>query len=486
MVQLHWGGGTPTFLDAAQLARLHAAFARAFRIAPDAEQSIEIHPPVTTFEQLEVLRGCGFNRVSMGVQDFDTRVQLAVNRIQPFTQTQALVVRARELGFKSVNVDLMYGLPHQSVESFDVTLDRIAELRPDRIALFGYAHLPQLKPHQKLIPAEALPLPSQRLAIFESAVERLFALGYRHIGLDHFALPSDDLALAQDAGTLRRDFMGYTTCAESELLAFGASAISDLGGAYLQNAKGVKGYIDAISEGRTAVDRGALLSRDDLQRRTIIQALFCVRELDTRRLGEKLGIRFDDAFAPELARLAALAKGWPGGALAGPDSHHPARPGVPAPHRRGLRRLPARARGRPHRDVQGDLRRKREAAPRIEPGRREEFRRCLLARAHERASRRLRGGHRSQRRQSQAPGHEHRDPEVLESHGRPQFDGAGGGALGLPALIHTPSVMASASLTSAPNDGIAEPGLNFCGSRIHAAMRSGPLVGSRPAAARLA
>ncbi|MBS2032464.1 MAG: oxygen-independent coproporphyrinogen III oxidase [Deltaproteobacteria bacterium] len=308
VVQLHWGGGTPTFLEAAQLAHLHAAFARAFRIAPDAEQSIEIHPPVTTFEQLEVLRSCGFNRVSMGVQDFDARVQLAVNRIQPFTQTQALIDRARQLGFKSVNVDLMYGLPHQSVESFGVTLDRIGELRPDRIALFGYAHLPQLKPHQKLIPADALPVPSRRLAIFESAVERLFALGYRHIGLDHFALPSDDLPIAQEAGTLRRDFMGYTTCAESELLAFGASAISDLGGAYLQNAKEVKGYIDAISAGRGAVDRGALLSRDDLQRRAIIQALFCQRELDTQRLGGKLGVRFDDAFTPELARLATLAQ----------------------------------------------------------------------------------------------------------------------------------------------------------------------------------
>lgn len=307
VVQLHWGGGTPTYLNPEQLTRVHNAISAQFQFTPDAEQSIEIHPPVTTFEQMKTLRKLGFNRVSMGVQDFDREVQEAVNRIQPFEQTRDLVKASRDLGFRSVNIDLMYGLPHQTVEKFAATLDKVAELRPDRVALFGYAHLPQLKPHQKLIDAKALPVPDARVSIFESAVERLMAIGYRYIGLDHFALEEDDLSKAQQDGTLRRDFMGYTTCAESELIAFGASSISEIGGAYLQNQKTVTGYIEAVEKGGLPTDRGMQLSADDLARQKIIHDIFCRLEVDTRRLGQRLGVDFDSTYADELQRLQPLA-----------------------------------------------------------------------------------------------------------------------------------------------------------------------------------
>jgi len=308
VTQLHWGGGTPTFLSCEQLRRVHRALTGALRFAPDAEQAIEIHPPVTTPEQLETLRALGFSRLSMGVQDFDPRVQLAVNRIQPFEQTRDLVVASRRLGFGSLNIDLMYGLPHQQPATFAETLDRVAELAPDRIALFGYAHVPQLKPHQKLIPEHALPGAERRLDIFELAMGRLGELGYRHIGLDHFAREDDELSRAQRNGTLRRDFMGYTAGSATELVGFGASAISELQGAYLQNLREVPAYLRAVEAGRLPAARGIHLSADDLARRAVIQALFCQLEVNTRAFGARLGISFEAYFVEELARLEPFAR----------------------------------------------------------------------------------------------------------------------------------------------------------------------------------
>jgi len=306
VTQLHWGGGTPTHLDCEQLTRVHQALAKRFSIAKDAERSIEVHPPVTTEPQLETLAELGFNRVSMGVQDFDPRVQKTINRPQPFEQTRELILACRRLGYLSVNVDLMYGLPHQTVESFGATLDRVAELRPDRLALFGYAHVPSLKPHQKLLAAAGLPSPSERLDIFESAVERLLDLGYRYIGLDHFARADDELAMAQAQGTLRRNFMGYTTCAETDLLAFGASSISDLEGVYLQNLRDVHAYMAQVEHGLLPATRGTHLSEDDLIRRDVIHGLFCRLELDKDALAERHGVDVDIYFADELRRLAPL------------------------------------------------------------------------------------------------------------------------------------------------------------------------------------
>ena len=307
VVQLHWGGGTPTHLSVEQLGKLHGALQQAFPFAPDAEQSIEVHPPVTTVEQVQALAAMGFNRVSMGVQDFDPVVQKAVNRPQPFEQTRDLIAACRQAGFCSVNVDLKYGLPHQNLERFARTLELVGQLRPERVALFGYAHLPALKPHQKLMPEAALPAPEQRLELFELAADTLAEQGYHYLGLDHFALKGDELQVAQEQRTLRRNFMGYTTKAGSDMLAFGSSAISDLGPAFLQNAREVAGYISRVEGGQLAIDRGCLLTPDDLIRQAVIHDLFCVLELDPARLSERLGIHFQSYFASELERLRPLA-----------------------------------------------------------------------------------------------------------------------------------------------------------------------------------
>jgi oxygen-independent coproporphyrinogen-3 oxidase len=280
VVQLHLGGGTPTFLDPAQLTRLVATLRRRFAWKPGAETSIEVHPPVTSKEQMCTLARLGFNRVSMGVQDFDPVVQARVNRIQPFEQTRDLIQLSRAVGFVSVNVDLMYGLPLQTVDGFTRTLDRIEQLRPDRIALFGYAHVPSLKKRQGQFTPDELPGPDLRLALFEEATTRLLAAGYRYIGLDHFALPEDELCRARAEGTLRRNFMGYTTCADSDVLAFGPSAISDVAGTYLQNEREVHRWAEMLEQGGLSVVRGHRLSPEDEARRDLIMQLFCRLEVD--------------------------------------------------------------------------------------------------------------------------------------------------------------------------------------------------------------
>jgi oxygen-independent coproporphyrinogen-3 oxidase len=280
IVQVHLGGGTPTYLDPDQLTRLADAVQARLPWSPGIEASIEIHPAVTSIDQIRTLGRLGFNRVSMGIQDFDPAVQKRVNRRQSFEETRDLILEARTRGFVSVNVDLMYGLPLQTVDRFQRTFDRIEELRPDRIALFGYAHVPSLKKHQGLFTSEELPGATARLALLETSVQRLLAAGYVHVGLDHFALEGDELCRARAAGTLRRNFMGYTTCADSDVLAFGPSAISEVRGTYVQNARDVHDWARSLEQGRLAAVRGHQPSNEDLARSALIMGLFCRLEVD--------------------------------------------------------------------------------------------------------------------------------------------------------------------------------------------------------------
>nr|AHZ45641.1 oxygen-independent coproporphyrinogen III oxidase [uncultured bacterium] len=307
VVQIHWGGGTPTFLSPAQIERVFTALTGRFKLLPDAEVSLELHPAVTSDEQLVTLRRLGFNRVSMGIQDFDPAVQQAVNRPQPYELTRDLIARCRELGFQSVNTDLMYGLPLQTEAKFADTLDKVLGIRPDRIALFNYAHVPWLKKHMEAIKESDLPQPEEKLRIFERAIATLLDAGYRYIGMDHFALPEDELARAQAGRSLRRNFMGYTTCADSDLYAFGASSIADLDRAYLQNERNVTAYIAAMGTRELATIRGMRLSDDDRLRRDVINDLFCNLYVDKAAIAARHGVDFDRYFAKELASLAPLA-----------------------------------------------------------------------------------------------------------------------------------------------------------------------------------
>lgn len=298
-VQLHLGGGTPTFLSDAELARLMAALRGAFDLRPGAELSIEIDPRTVTPERLRVLAGLGFNRLSFGVQDFDAAVQEAVHRVQPFEAVRALMAAARGIGFGSINVDLIYGLPRQTAESFARTIAQIGALRPDRIALYAYAHLPERFKPQRRIAAADLPDAALRLAMQEGAVAGLAAHGYTYIGMDHFALPGDALAVAQREGRLQRNFQGYSTQADCDIVAFGVSAIGRVGHTYGQNAKTLLEYYAALEAGRLPVERGIALSADDERRRALIMALMCHGRAP-----------FDDEdrgyYADELQRLAPL------------------------------------------------------------------------------------------------------------------------------------------------------------------------------------
>ncbi len=300
--QLHWGGGTPTFLDVAQLRRCHALLTRHLRLAPDAELAIEVDPAVTSEEQIAALSALGFNRISMGVQDFDPRVQQAVGRIQSEAETAALVAAARRHGFRSVNLDLIYGLPFQTPESWRRTLERILAIRPDRLAVFGFAYVPWAKPHQKLLPEDALPAREARVELFLSAVETLSAAGYRLIGLDHFALAEDELARAQADGTLTRNFQGYTVRPAADTLAFGVSAISDAGGAYAQNAHKLKEWADRVSAGSLPTERGAAVSEDDVLRRWAINQVMCLLRLDLAEAERRFGPAAREALAASLEK----------------------------------------------------------------------------------------------------------------------------------------------------------------------------------------
>jgi oxygen-independent coproporphyrinogen-3 oxidase len=287
--QLHWGGGTPTFLDEKQLTRCHEILARHFRFTPDVEKAVEIDPAITTKSQIDTLAGLGFNRISMGVQDFDGKVQQVVGRIQGEKETAELVRASRDAGFQGVNLDLIYGLPYQTPETWKDTLERIIAIHPDRLAVFGFAYVPWSKPHQRLLPQEALPKTEQRVELFLAAVEAFTRSGYRLIGLDHFALESDELARAQDAGYLYRNFQGYTIRPAPDTVAFGMTSISDIGGAYAQNAHKLKDWGEKVEAGVIPVERGAAMSDDDVLRRFVINRVMCLLRLDLREVAEKFG-----------------------------------------------------------------------------------------------------------------------------------------------------------------------------------------------------
>jgi oxygen-independent coproporphyrinogen-3 oxidase len=304
--QLHLGGGTPTFLTDEELTRLMTALRRAFHFAPGAEMSIEVDPRTATPERLAHLLALGFNRLSFGVQDFDEQVQKAVHRVQSFESVQALIASSRALGFESVNVDLIYGLPKQTPESFQRTIAQVGLLRPDRIALYAYAHLPQrFKPQRRIVTAE-LPDGGARVSMLNTALQGFASQGYVYIGMDHFALPNDALAVAKRQGRLHRNFQGYSTQPDCDLVALGVSAIGRVGATYSQNAKTLDEYYDAVRQGQFATQRGIALNRDDLLRRAVIMAIMCQGRVEFESVELSHLIRFPDYFRAELQELENL------------------------------------------------------------------------------------------------------------------------------------------------------------------------------------
>lgn len=310
VTQLHFGGGTPTYLEAQDMRRVMADLRRHFNLSTSEarEFSIEIDPRTVTPEKIALLAELGFNRMSLGVQDFDPRVQKAVNRIQSVEQTAQVLAAGRAAGFRSTNIDLIYGLPLQTLESFGRTLDTILELRPERLAVYSYAHLPHMFKTQRQIRAEDLPDAETKLQLLGLTIERLTAAGYVYIGMDHFALPDDELAVAQREGSLQRNFQGYSTQAELDLVALGVSGIGLIGDAYAQNTRILDQYNELIDAGRLAVVRGTRLSADDLLRRELIQGIMCQGQIDIPALERKHGIRFAEYFAKELPKLDPLAE----------------------------------------------------------------------------------------------------------------------------------------------------------------------------------
>ena len=302
IVQFHWGGGTPTYLTPAQMEDLFGFTAERFSFAPDAEIGIEIDPRVTSTQHLETLRRLGFNRLSMGIQDFDPEVQQAVKRVQPLAMTSELIARSRALGFESLNVDLIYGLPYQTADRFARTVDDVLALAPDRIALFSYAHVPWIRKQQGAL-AVSLPEGMEKFRIFSAAIEKFLRAGYQYIGMDHFAKPDDELAVAQRRRTLHRNFQGYTTKAGADLYGMGVSAISAIGSTYGQNYRELPRYTEAVERRGIATMRGYRLSEDDLLRRALITRLLCHAVIRKGEIAREFGIDFDDYFAPELARL---------------------------------------------------------------------------------------------------------------------------------------------------------------------------------------
>ena len=305
--QLHWGGGTPTYLNPDDIRRLMAMMRTHFTLADDAEISCEVDPRELTRAHLEALRESGFNRLSFGVQDMDPGVQQAVNRIQSEFLIQQVLDWSRELGFSSINLDLIVGLPKQTVASFRRTLERVTEWSPDRLAVFAYAHVPWLKKHQNLIREADLPDSATRLGLQQAVNEMLGAVGYVNIGLDHFARPNDELVRAQQNKTLWRNFQGYTTHKDCDILAFGVSSISQTTDVYMQNDKNLKRYQDRVATSGFAVERGLRLTRDDQIRRDAITRVMCDLELDFAGFGQEWNIAFTDYFADALTDLRPLA-----------------------------------------------------------------------------------------------------------------------------------------------------------------------------------
>jgi oxygen-independent coproporphyrinogen-3 oxidase len=308
VVQLHWGGGSPTFLHPDEILRLGGIIRKYFTFADDIEAGVEVDPRRLTRAHIEALREVGFNRTSLGVQDFNPQVQAAVHRIQPRDLTQQTLDWARELGFGSVNFDLIYGLPHQTVKTFNETLDTVLAMQPDRLAVFSYAHVPWIKPAQKILEQKILPTPEVKFELLKLVIERLTTdQRYVYIGMDHFAKPADELVTAQRQKTLQRNFQGYSTRGESDIYAFGMSAISQIAGAYWQNEKELPAYFGALDAGKVPLARGYVLTAEDQIRRQTIMRVMCDLSLDYAVMSEALGINFAGHFANELAMLAPFA-----------------------------------------------------------------------------------------------------------------------------------------------------------------------------------
>ena len=305
--QLHLGGGSPTFLSDPELRELMAMLRRSFALVPGGEYSIEIDPRTVDAGRLETLAELGFNRLSFGVQDFDPAVQKAVHRIQPAEQVFSLMASARHLGFESVNVDLIYGLPMQTPESFDRTLAQVVELKPDRIALYAYAHLPErFKPQRRIITVE-LPNAASKVSMLSRSLSAFLDAGYVYVGMDHFALPDDALAIAKRQGRLHRNFQGYSTQPDCDLIALGVSSIGRVGATYSQNAKTLAEYYDLLDQGRLPVVRGLAVSRDDLVRRAVIMALMCQGQVQFESIDLAYLVDFKTYFAKEIEALGNLA-----------------------------------------------------------------------------------------------------------------------------------------------------------------------------------
>lgn len=304
--QLHLGGGSPTFFSDSELSQLMQRLRRDFLLSPVGEFSIEIDPRTVDASRLQFLSALGFNRLSFGVQDFNPEVQKAVHREQPAKQVFDLVAKARELKYESINVDLIYGLPKQTIDSFSETIDQIVTLQPDRIALYAYAHLPEKFKPQRRISTYALPSATDKVSMLSIALSKLLAAGYIYIGMDHFALPGDELAVAKRQGRLHRNFQGYSTQADCDLIGLGVSSIGKVGATYSQNTKNLEDYYDSLEQGNFPVTRGLALSKDDLVRRSVIMAIMCQGEVEFEAIDLAFMIDFKHYFSTELEALKPL------------------------------------------------------------------------------------------------------------------------------------------------------------------------------------
>jgi len=303
VVQMHWGGGTPSYLLPDEIREVGGYIKDRFTFDLNIEASVEIDPRNMVRDHIEAFAEIGFNRTSFGVQDFNLQVQQAINRIQSEEITRQVVIWAREFGFQSVNLDLIYGLPFQTLESFSETVDKVIDISPERIAVFNYAHVPWLKKHQAVMEQDAMPSPDQRLAILKMTSEKLEKAGYEYIGMDHFAKPTDELAIAQKEGTLYRNFQGYSTKAGADLYAFGMSAISQFENIYAQNHKDFKAYYAAIDAGEPATNVGYRMTSDDHIRKEVIMKLMCDLEVDKREIERKFGVDFESYFQKDIPKL---------------------------------------------------------------------------------------------------------------------------------------------------------------------------------------
>lgn len=306
--QLHWGGGTPTFISYEQMTELMQQTRKHFTLLDDdsGEYSIELDPREVNSTSIDLLRKLGFNRISLGVQDFNPRVQKAVNRIQSYKETRDVIVAARKNNFHSISLDLIYGLPLQTVESFNETVDRVLALEPDRLSVFNYAHLPEMFKTQRQIKSEELPSAEEKLTILQSVTDKLIDAGYEFIGMDHFAKPSDELAIAQKERKLYRNFQGYSTHSDCDLVALGITSIGKVADSYSQNIKTIKEYTDVIESGHLPVFRGIALTQDDILRREVITQLICHFELKFKDIEKEFSINFADYFADELKQVKEM------------------------------------------------------------------------------------------------------------------------------------------------------------------------------------